>query len=483
MADRDRTAEEPRAVTDARPARRTRVAFYLRFLDQHFQALVFNGAKEEAERRGIDLLCVQCDSFPGITHLDPTSPYFHLPRYSGTDGALILTSVMMFRDGESGAAAREVDGIPAVSVGRDIAGLTSITIDSRHSMSVLMNHLIVDHGYRKLLFITGPQDHPDSVAREKGYYDAVSAHANSLPGLSTVVVRGDFLEDSAFQGIKEFIRSNPNADIDAVVAANDDMAIGAVKALRLADDRKWRRCAITGFDDTPRAASQIPALTSVHQPLEEMGTLAMQKLLDRLQGLSVSEHYTVDTVPIFRDSCGCPAPTFSEGGRKTASLRSRFETLQTREWQFTRHQQLINELGASLIQALSLRETLEHLTAFLREVRVETLHLLLLNDGEDMRKGMDGERRGRLIYSLEGSHAAIYGYESPQVTRYAGQPAAQGARGACTADPRAAPASGGASAACMRGTSRSASSSTRPRTRHTSRSQPWRCTWPTRSSG
>lgn len=160
---------------------------------------------------------------------------------------------------------------------------------------------LINLGHRRIGFVTGTMDIGCSVDRLAGYHAALGeAGIAADPAL---VYTGDFLRQSGFAGGRALLSllDGPTA----IFASNDEMAFGVIDAardrgLRIPDD-----LSVVGFDDIPQAASIYPALTTVRQPLEQMGRVATQMLL-RLIDKGAAERAELDTELIIRNSCQHP---------------------------------------------------------------------------------------------------------------------------------------------------------------------------------
>src|SRR5215211_4589308 len=108
-----------------------------------------------------------------------------------------------------------------------------ITIENKDGAAMLIDHLIDVHGRRRIVFLQGPEGHEDSVWRERGYREALETHA--LPFHPERIASGAFDEDEAFATVQHMLLDG--MDFDAVFAGDDDSAIGAMRALKLAGRR------------------------------------------------------------------------------------------------------------------------------------------------------------------------------------------------------------------------------------------------------
>lgn len=184
-------------------------------------------------------------------------------------------------------------GIPVVMAGRGSdhdrrAGVWWVHADNRGGGRAAAEHL-VRLGRRRIATITGPADMTVSQDREAGWRDALGEAG--LPAAPELVCRGDFSEESGRAAAQALLEAVP--DVDAVFAASDLMAFGAIRQLRAAGRRVPEDVAIVGFDDAPAAALHLPPLTTVAQPVEQMGRLMVQMLVKRISGLPVAERHVV----------------------------------------------------------------------------------------------------------------------------------------------------------------------------------------------
>jgi DNA-binding LacI/PurR family transcriptional regulator len=162
----------------------------------------------------------------------------------------------------------------------DSLDIPVIAIENKDGAARLIDHLIESHGRRRIVYLRGPEGHEDSVQRERGYREALEAHQIAFdPGL---IASGGFDEDEAFAATQQLLLSG--LDFDAVFAGDDDAAIGAMRALRLAGRRVPDDVAVVGFDDVPFARYLSPALTTVRAPIEEVGREAVHQLSQRMNG-------------------------------------------------------------------------------------------------------------------------------------------------------------------------------------------------------
>jgi LacI family transcriptional regulator len=174
--------------------------------------------------------------------------------------------------------------------------------DNASGMTALAAHLTGQHRYHRLCFVAGPKDAPDAVARQAAFEQAVAATSDS--GIDQVI-HGDFSEDSGVAAARVLL--GRTALPQAVACANDQMAVGVVRELQRAGVRVPADVAVTGFDDLYPSRIIDPPLTTVSQPIHELGSRAMHRLMARIASPGLAPRTELlPTQVVIRTSCGCP---------------------------------------------------------------------------------------------------------------------------------------------------------------------------------
>jgi LacI family transcriptional regulator len=180
--------------------------------------------------------------------------------------------------------------------------LDSVAVDNRGGMRALTEHLVQEHGYRTTAFIAGPRISPDSMERFAGYREAL--RAADLPAPRTPDAIGDFTEAGGARAVQTLLDA-PQLP-EAIVCGNDEMAVGALRVLVRGKVRVPTDVAITGFDNLAVADHLRPPLTTVAQPMREIGAEAVRAVLSRLDDQDATRRATVlPTRLVVRRSCGC----------------------------------------------------------------------------------------------------------------------------------------------------------------------------------
>jgi DNA-binding LacI/PurR family transcriptional regulator len=181
----------------------------------------------------------------------------------------------------------EKSRIPTVGVGRDLTAsrIRSVQVDNEAGGCIAMRHLH-ELGHRNILVLRGPSELADSDRRWQGIQSFAEQAGISLAAGRVGQLKAAVQATSGFdEGLRlttEIIAEG--VEFSAVLAFDDLTALGAIRALRRAGRRVPEDCSVIGFDDVPHAALNTPGLTTIRQPMEEMGSLAAKWVLDSLEG-------------------------------------------------------------------------------------------------------------------------------------------------------------------------------------------------------
>ncbi|HEX2736133.1 MAG TPA: substrate-binding domain-containing protein [Polyangiaceae bacterium] len=219
------------------------------------------------------------------------------------DGLILVSSVLAAFSGREGVErlCRSLPKLPMCSIGLELTDVPSVILDNRAGMVSLMDHLLAEHSRQRIAFIGGPLHSPDACVRMDVYLEALQSAR--LPIDPKLLVAADFSRGGGMDAMKQILASG--ASFDAVVAANDAMALGALDVLKSMGCRVPRDVAVTGFDDLTLSRYAAVPLTTVRQPMEYMASVALRSVYRQLQGKSVDPVRRLVAEFIQRQSCGC----------------------------------------------------------------------------------------------------------------------------------------------------------------------------------
>jgi LacI family transcriptional regulator len=219
------------------------------------------------------------------------------------DGLLIGEGIV-----PSDELARLAARLPVVVVAGDPAESAAdvVTADNRSGSAALVRHLVEVHGRRRIFHVDGPPTAPDAKERRLALNEVIQAHH----GVELVGSHSGRFSSQSGEEAGEKLLVDRAALPDAIVCANDQMAIGVLQALARGGVAVPEDLSVTGFDDIFPGSLFEPSLTTVHQPMRLLGERACARLLDRIANPDLPPQ--VELLPtdlVLRKSCGCPPGT------------------------------------------------------------------------------------------------------------------------------------------------------------------------------
>ncbi|HSS62287.1 MAG TPA: LacI family DNA-binding transcriptional regulator [Candidatus Limnocylindrales bacterium] len=257
-----------------------------------FIDVINRGIDVAAQRRGFDVLM----SSVGFNDDNVTT------RISGVAGkadGVILHDHMLPASGVT----RLAGIVPIVTLaGTPVRGAMNVRCDNEAGMRALARHLIVDHGYGSIAYLSGRMDSPDNRARSRALQREAAAHSVE------VRLGPDWHGNYSAAGGAKVIDSLLEAGHvlpRAIVCANDQTALGVMHALARRGLRVPQDVAVTGFDDVPVARHLHPPLTTVRQPMQDLGATAFDVLYSKISSGKADADVVLPVQLIVRESCGC----------------------------------------------------------------------------------------------------------------------------------------------------------------------------------
>lgn len=315
---RDQTGSVRAAAGPARPAprradgRRPTVAVLIDSLGQ-YQTTVVAGIAESARARDVDL-AVFAGGVLGAAgnHGMHHNFVFELCHPAAVDGVVLLGGTLGNALGPAAVEAlcARLAPLPLATLTLGPQKVPRLTLDQELGMRQALAHLVSVHGCRRLAFIRGPALNAEAE-RRYAIYRAVLAE-EGLPIDPALICEGTF-EGTAGEAAVATLVDDRRATFDALVAANDYMALGALEALEARGISVPGDVAVVGFDDIEDGRFSSPPLTTVRQPLYQQGEAALDRVLAQLEGRPVELETVHATELVIRRSCGCVADAAGAG--------------------------------------------------------------------------------------------------------------------------------------------------------------------------
>ena len=308
-----------------------RYALLVDSLDDEHEQLVVNGSV--AAGRELDARLVVVAGGPvgaPDERLRAGNFAFDLVGRDNSLGILVLSSALGNINGPQHLAQwlTRYDGMPLCCMGAPIPGRLSVRVDNATGIHEAVGHLVEVHGKQNIGFIRGPSQSEEAEVRYAAYREALVARGISPD--ARWVAEGDYNRASGSQAVRTILdqkRVSVHA-LDALVCANDYMALGVLDELGRRGINVPEQIALIGFDDLPSAAVARPALTTIRQPAGEQGREGLKQLLLLAAGAALPSGDRVLPVELtIRRSCGCTALDFGlaprpQGGGAVASVEA-----------------------------------------------------------------------------------------------------------------------------------------------------------------
>jgi len=270
-------------------------------VDEFFMELI-HGIDEEAYRQKYYILLSSSHSQRNIVE---TSLEF---MTSGrVDGVILMAPQMQHELID--LVAKNKRPIVLLNCASDLEGITSFNIDNFGGAFAITQHLI-DHGYKKISMITGPRGNCDAEERLKGFKMALKQSDVKLD--EKYIIPGDFTIRSGYYGFNRLF-TQPDKP-EAIFAANDMMALGIYQAAKTMNLKIPEDIAVVGFDDIRLGQFVNPRLTTIHVPIQELGSRAVRYLIKMIRKEADSNstyHEKLSTGLIIGGSCGCQVSQFN----------------------------------------------------------------------------------------------------------------------------------------------------------------------------
>ncbi|MBR4343164.1 MAG: GGDEF domain-containing protein [Lachnospiraceae bacterium] len=247
----------------------------------------------------------------------------YLPDYSDYDGIFLCLDTFTSEEASEEVLnmVKKYSKCPVVSIRREADNYHTVLIDDENSMESITKHLIEYHGFKDLFYVSGIKGHPDAVKRLNCFKRVLAEHGMELKEEN--LYHGDFWRNSGDRIVDAILERRKNSKLpEAIVCANDYMAIAVCHALQARGYEIPKDVVVTGFDDVDEVSYTIPTITSVRMDIKEMAETACEMFVKLRDKKKIDKFEYVTTKAIPRQSCGC-----CESSMKilTISLRKYFD--------------------------------------------------------------------------------------------------------------------------------------------------------------
>ncbi|ADL08608.1 LacI family DNA-binding transcriptional regulator [Thermosediminibacter oceani] len=262
-------------------------------ITNNFYSNIVRGIEDVALSRNYSMLLANSDEM-----LSKEKLYTRVFTEKQIEGMIIVPSA-----GSKEYLKPLLKNVPIVFIDRDVEELevSSVTVDNERGAYELTKHLIVDHGYTKIAYISHTMGVTTSDKRYEGFKRAL--YEFGITPIAELIKLDNKTAQDGYRATKEIISSGNRPQ--AIFTSNNVMALGAMKALEYYSLEAPRDIALVTFDDIKWAEGFRPHLTVMSQPAYEIGRHAANILFKQMDGESKLEKVVLPTQLIIRDSCGC----------------------------------------------------------------------------------------------------------------------------------------------------------------------------------
>lgn len=317
---------------------RKKIAVLMASIDREYQQDFASGLASAGAKYGIDICIFNSQGHMNIaisTSEVGESLIYDLPDLNDFDGIVSLPATM-----GSDIALKKLyevlaplKGKPHVSIDVPQDGAVTIRFDDRISVDEMTEHLITEHGARKIAFVSGPLNSDVAIERVDACRNAMKRHG--------LILEDNMLFDGQWTRVGGRNAAEQILDLggelpDAVMCGNDDMALSIIECFNENGIRVPKDVAVTGFDALREAVMR--GLTTICRPIDRSARRAIEILNSWIEGQEPAEKDVVlSTIPIFGESCGCTQSMdhISEKLRALGTERWNMETILTRVSMFS----------------------------------------------------------------------------------------------------------------------------------------------------
>lgn len=303
-----------------------RIAIFTNGFSNEFVEHIVTGFHEKAKEDGVDVFVfvTYCSANDHELQNKCQLNIFHLPDPADFDGAIMLTNTYNFPDEQERVCARfQRAGVPMLSLEVDVPNMSCIKTENYKGVRELAVHLVEKHNCKRILYVNGVKGNVENAIRRQALIDVLNEHGLELCD----EFHCDFGFYTSYVQMKKYIDAGKTLP-DAVVCANDNMALGINSALTERGYSVPEDVLLTGFDMIKDGQHTFPILSTVSRGWEKFGGLAYDRL--KFQIANPDERFTEEYHSYFvpSESCGCTPSEESVKNRFNAIRNSYFDNLQ-----------------------------------------------------------------------------------------------------------------------------------------------------------
>ncbi|MED9903961.1 MAG: GGDEF domain-containing protein [Lachnospiraceae bacterium] len=335
------------------------------------QKNLMNGIMDCAEKKGVNIFVFTCggDIYASNDHSKGEFQIYNLPDFSVYDGVIVvpntIQNVEVVKSLENRLSGLK---IPVIAIDKRMCNITSFEVDNEQAIYGMAEHVVEVHHKSKLLYISGPKENQESNERLAGFVKCMNAHQLE-EGTHYRIMYGDFWMESGKRVLRRFLQEEGMSP-EAVICANDYMAIGVVEQLKNEGMHVPEDVIVAGFDNSYEGRYHVPRITSIQKPMYDIGYEACRKLVE---GGKQKQNYSFEVSYKFSESCGCST-------KKEENIREFKRQMAKEKSDNIRWAEIINSMSADLNELNTLEEFIDKLKQYIKKMNFPFFYLCLCNE-------------------------------------------------------------------------------------------------------
>lgn len=287
------------------------------------QRKILKGIMEQAKAHDIKIFVFTCFINYNEVNVEKQGAFhiMEMPDYRLYDGIIVVKNTIQY-SGIADYVIQKVreSGVPAVCIDEEVEGMHYVGISDYQSMRMIVEHVVKEHQKRKVCYVTGRINNKEGTARLRAYEDTM--FEASLSYDNEDVFFGDYALESGRRAAVYYIRERGIVP-EAIICANDSMAIGVCSQLELMGYRVPEDIIVTGFDGDELAYCHLPPITTVNRNQSRLGREAVD-ILVHADSFEQHQRRIIPTDIVIGNSCGCQEviPLDVDGLRRTYVAKS-----------------------------------------------------------------------------------------------------------------------------------------------------------------
>jgi len=354
----------------------TNIAVIVSGIDEEYQKTILQGIHEFGAEHNVNIC--HFIAYGGIlkNHKYDIGEFniYELANFNLFDGVILLTNTISSPVLTEKIVERvKKSGIPAVSVDNKFDGFYHIGIDNFSAMKGIVEHIVKHHNAKKINYISGPIDNPESILRLEAYKSVLEQNGIALE--EERIFNGLFRGEDGREAVHKFLKSNLEFP-DAIICANDAMALSAIIELEKIGKNVPEDVMVTGFDSIYAAQNYSPEITSVTRPLKRSGNLACKLIYDHINGIENEQSHILPTEYIFAESCGCSNLFYDDISQ---FKKTNYRTLEA----YNIYVPMINRMSCELEECITFSENIAALKEHVKQIKCEKFFMCMCSNWDD----------------------------------------------------------------------------------------------------